>query len=190
MKGLKKSKSVQMITGLSKNGLNHKDLYEQAVQILEQRAGVYGSFETSLTHITNYWNVYLEDKGFLNKALNPSDTSTLLTLFKIARTLEGFDSMDTFIDAANYFTQAYFTRNARSSKSLKDLVKENTVEKSRQTVQEKLLNRIIQHYNLDGSPKQIENVLQQLFAKLEFSGVKKETEKSVEEKLSTKGVTE
>ena len=108
------AKPVEKIT---KKPTTTEEIYLNAINILKEREEDYGDFEQSLTHITNYWNVFLTDHGFIQKPLKPRDTSVMLSLFKTARLLKSFETKDTFIDGCNYLTQAYASRKAESSMS-------------------------------------------------------------------------
>ena len=137
-----------------------EELYNKAIETMDQRVDVYGDFDQSLTHITNYWNVYLMDHGFIHKPLTPKDTSVLLTLFKIARVLKSFDHQDTFVDACNYFTQAYVSRKSDSAESSKQKIVSNLAIKQEVFKSaEALMERLSRTLGLSGQPAKVrENI--------------------------------
>ena len=94
------------------------ELYNEAIEIVESRHEFYGDFQKSLGTIGEYWTTFLHSRQLMVKSLTPSDVATMLSLFKTARTANGFKDKDTFVDAANYFMQAYLNRDTVSSKEL------------------------------------------------------------------------
>lgn len=90
------------------------ELYNEAIEIVENRHGFYGDFSKSLGTISEFWSTFLISRGLLIKNLTNSDTATMLSLFKVARTANGFQDKDTFVDACNYFMQAYLNKDVKT----------------------------------------------------------------------------
>jgi len=65
-----------------------------------EREGQYGSPEDNFSRIAMLWNGYLS--GSITRVLTPVDVAMMMTLMKVARTVTGTGSMDTFVDIAGY----------------------------------------------------------------------------------------
>ena len=90
------------------------ELYNEAIGIVENRHEFYGDFSKNLEIIGEYWTTFLHSRQLMIKSLTPSDVAIMLSLFKTARTANGFQNRDTFVDACNYFMQAYLSKDVQT----------------------------------------------------------------------------
>ncbi len=65
-----------------------------------ERDGQYGTPEDNFERIASLWNGYL--RGSITRLITPVDVAMMMTLLKVARSVSGEGSMDTFVDIAGY----------------------------------------------------------------------------------------
>lgn len=85
-----------------------QQILEEAVTIITaDREKSYGKPEDSFDAISEYWSVYLHQRGLMSydRRLNSKDVAMLMTLLKIARMKHKF-KLDNFVDAAGYIAIA------------------------------------------------------------------------------------
>jgi hypothetical protein len=152
------------------------ELYNEALEIVENRHGFYGDFSKSLGTISSYWTTFLISRGLITKSLRPSDTATMLSLFKTARTANGFQDKDTFVDAANYFMQAYLNKDVVSTVDLLQNSLADFVEKEKkQSRSEKLVEKISKVLGRDiTDEKDFQNFCKEIIDVLSTKQTKKE----------------
>jgi len=85
--------------------MNRESILEEAIKITTQeRVGVHGNPEDSFRLIASVWNWYLGD--VIEKPIEGWQVAVMMTLFKVARSMNTPEHMDNFIDAIGYLAIA------------------------------------------------------------------------------------
>ena len=77
--------------------MNRTDILRNATEIINHdRQSTHGNPEDSFANIANLWSAYLD------KTISTQQVAIMMILLKVARTKNGNNHMDNFIDIAGY----------------------------------------------------------------------------------------
>ena len=91
---------------MAKKKVEAEGILDEAKRITDgDRARDYDSPENNFRRISNYWNVYLEHKGYYggfgDKGVTPKDVAMMMILMKLARE-DHKHKRDNLVDACGY----------------------------------------------------------------------------------------
>ena len=66
------------------------------------RNKMYEKPERNFGAIADFWSLYLEGKGVLERSLTPEDVGIMMALLKISRIMSGTQQPDSYVDACGY----------------------------------------------------------------------------------------